>query len=94
MTKTRDDTLVDRTNPTAASMNPEAGDEFDDFAEEQDEMGEDDFGDFDDGFQGPGEVAAEEAMDQGNMQPQQPTTPPPVVRGPRRRPAPTSTLGL
>lgn len=34
----------------------DAGDDFDEFVEEQDDMGDDDFGDFDDGFQEP-EVA-------------------------------------
>lgn len=53
-------------------------DDFDDFAQEQ-EMDEDDFGDFDDGFQGPGEIAADEAMDEDSMRPQQPPTPPSVV---------------
>lgn len=61
------------------ALNQEPVDDFDDFAEEQDEMGEDDFGDFDDGFQGPGEIAADEAMDQASMTPQQPATPPSVV---------------
>lgn len=61
-----------------AAANRANPDDFDDFAEEQ-EMGEDDFGDFDDGFQGPGEAVTEEAVEQGSIQPQQPPTPPPVV---------------
>lgn len=60
-------------------VDQEPVDDFDDFAEEQDEMGEDDFGDFDDGFQGPGEIAADEAMDEASMTPQQSATPPSVV---------------
>lgn len=39
-----------------------AGDDFDEFVEEQDGMGDDDFGDFDDGFQEPGEEVADEGF--------------------------------
>ncbi|OQD77771.1 hypothetical protein PENDEC_c002G03375 [Penicillium decumbens] len=53
----------------------EAGDDFDEFVEEQDDMGDDDFGDFDDGFQEPSDEVAEEAP---SMTPQQPPAPPSV----------------
>lgn len=54
----------------------DAVDDFDDFAEEQEEMGDDDFGDFDDGFQEPEEVVEAEAMDEGASTPApQPPTP-------------------
>ncbi|KAJ5212265.1 uncharacterized protein N7498_003911 [Penicillium cinerascens] len=56
----------------------EAGDEFDEFVEEQDDMGDDDFGDFDDGFQEPGDDLAEEASMGDSMTPQQPLAPPSV----------------
>jgi len=55
----------------------EAGDDFDEFVEEQDDMGDDDFGDFDDGFQEPSDEVAEEAP---STTPQQPPAPPSVVR--------------
>ncbi|CAL5870157.1 uncharacterized protein PFLUO_LOCUS4392 [Penicillium psychrofluorescens] len=48
-----------------------AADDFDDFVEEQDDMGDDDFGDFDDGFQEP-------SVAEGNITPQAPRTPPSV----------------
>lgn len=55
------------------------GDEdFDEFVEEQDDMG-DDFGDFDDGFQDPSVEVAEEAPTEGSITPQQPQVPPSVV---------------
>lgn len=51
-----------------------AVDDFDDFAEQQGDMGDDDFGDFDDGFQEPEEVVEAEAMDQSTLAtPQLPT---------------------
>ena len=60
-------------------------DDFDDFAEEQEDMGNDDFGDFDDGFQEPAEEVAEvEGMDQGTVTPQ-PQALPPVVSQPAYR---------
>lgn len=54
-----------------------AMDDFDDFAEEQEDMGDDDFGDFDDGFQEPAEAVEAEVMDQSTPVPalQQPPTP-------------------
>lgn len=56
-----------------------AVDDFDDFAEEQD-MGEDDFGDFDDGFQEPSaDVTEDEFVEQNEVKPSQPPTPPSVV---------------
>lgn len=72
------DDNVDQVTITAPGALPKDGgvDDFDDFAEEQEEMGDDDFGDFDDGFQEPsGEVAEVDAMDQGIAAPQQPPTP-------------------
>ncbi|KAF9884024.1 hypothetical protein FE257_002362 [Aspergillus nanangensis] len=56
----------------------EAHDDFDDFAAEQD-MGEDDFGDFDDGFQEPSaDVSEDEPMTQSHIStPRHPT--PPIV---------------
>lgn len=72
-------TRGDNVEGSDVGLNQEPVDDFDDFAEEQEEMGEDDFGDFDDGFQGPGEVAADEELDQASMTPQQPATPPSVV---------------
>lgn len=54
----------------------DAVDDFDDFAEEQEEMGDDDFGDFDDGFQESEEAVEVEAMDEGASSPApQPPTP-------------------
>lgn len=47
----------------------DAVDDFDDFAEEQEEMGDDDFGDFDGGFQEPEEVVEAEAMYEGASTP-------------------------
>ncbi|KAA8647324.1 hypothetical protein EYZ11_007480 [Aspergillus tanneri] len=53
-------------------------DDFADFAEEQN-MGEDDFGDFDDGFQEPSaEVTEDEFIEPNDMRPSQPPTPPSV----------------
>lgn len=57
-----------------------AGDDFDEFVEEADDMGDDDFGDFDDGFQEPDEELAEGAPTGGSTTPQQPQAPPSVVR--------------
>lgn len=54
------------------------GDEFDEFVEEQDDVGDDDFGDFDDGFQEPSDEVAE-APTAGSITPQQPLVPPSVV---------------
>lgn len=54
------------------------GDDFDEFVEEENDMGDDDFGDFDDGFQQPSDEVAE-APTAGNITPQQPTAPPSVV---------------
>lgn len=54
------------------------GDEFDEFVEEEDDMGDDDFGDFDDGFQEPSDEVAE-APTAGSIAPQQPLAPPSVV---------------
>lgn len=56
-----------------------AGDDFDEFVEEQDEMGDDDFGDFDDGFQEPGEDIADEGFASGGIDSQQPSKPLTVV---------------
>ena len=69
---------IDQVTIAAPGALPKNGavDDFDDFAEEQEDMGDDDFGDFDDGFQEPsGEVAGVDAMDQGIATPQQPPTP-------------------
>ncbi|KAJ5174887.1 uncharacterized protein N7482_000764 [Penicillium canariense] len=49
------------------------GDDFDEFVEEQGDMGDDDFGDFDDGFQEPEVV--EDAATAGTTSPQQPQAP-------------------
>ncbi|EYE98020.1 DUF5102 domain-containing protein [Aspergillus ruber CBS 135680] len=60
----------------------DAVDDFDDFAEEQEEMGDDDFGDFDGGFQEPEEVVEAEAMYEGasTPAPQPPTlSVPPLI---------------
>ncbi|KAJ5137577.1 hypothetical protein N7526_003810 [Penicillium atrosanguineum] len=54
------------------SEDQEFGDDFDEFVEEQDDMGDDDFGDFDDGFQEPTDDVNEEAPMDGTMTPQQP----------------------
>lgn len=54
----------------------EWGDEFDEFVEEQDDMGDDDFGDFDDGFQEP---SIEEAPTDERATPQQSHAPPPPL---------------
>ncbi|KAI9924764.1 hypothetical protein MW887_006620 [Aspergillus wentii] len=73
---------VDTENAThpGPSQDEAPMDDFDDFAEEQDDMGDDDFGDFDDGFQ-EGEIADSENMDQGDVNPPQPPPPsvPPLV---------------
>lgn len=58
---------------------PAATDDFDDFAEEQD-MAEDDFGDFDDGFQEPSADILEDEPSQIGVS--QPPTPPMVVSVP------------
>lgn len=55
----------------------DGGDEFDEFVEEQDDMGDDDFGDFDGGFQVPDDEV--EAPTTGSITPPQP---PSVVRIP------------
>lgn len=55
------------------------GDDFDEFVEEQDQMGEDDFGDFDDGFQEPSGEAAEGTLTDDGATSQQPPAPPFVV---------------
>lgn len=55
------------------------GDDFDEFVEEQDQMGEDDFGDFDDGFQEPSGEAAEGTLTGDGATSQQPSAPPSVV---------------
>ncbi|KAJ5103334.1 hypothetical protein N7532_003863 [Penicillium argentinense] len=49
-------------------------DEFDDFVEEQDDMSDDDFGDFDDGFQEPSAEIDDGAATGGSATPQQPQT--------------------
>ncbi|KAJ5960110.1 uncharacterized protein N7479_007260 [Penicillium vulpinum] len=54
----------------------EAGDDFDEFVEEQEDMGDDDFGDFDDGFQEP---SAEEALTDETATSQQSNAPPPLI---------------
>ena len=51
-------------------------DDFDDFVEEQNDMGDDDFGDFDDGFQEP---SLDDAQVEGTNTPQQPQPLPSVV---------------
>lgn len=55
-----------------------AADDFDDFAEGED-MGDDDFGDFDDGFQEPSADVEDEHSQIGTPQP---PTPPQVVSKP------------
>jgi hypothetical protein len=60
----------------------EAGDDFDEFVEEQDDMGDDDFGDFDDGFQEPSDEVAEEAQMGGSMTPELQRPAPPSVVSP------------
>jgi hypothetical protein len=57
----------------------EAGDDFDEFVEEQEDMGDDDFGDFDDGFQEPTDEIDEEASMGSTITPQQPPALPSVV---------------
>ncbi|KAJ5574311.1 uncharacterized protein N7459_008738 [Penicillium hispanicum] len=54
-----------------------AADDFDEFVEEQDEMGDDDFGDFDDGFQEP-DVEVEGTPTGESVSPQQLHAPPSV----------------
>lgn len=61
------------------SEDQEFGDDFDEFVEEQDDMGDDDFGDFDDGFQEPTDEVDEEAPMGGTTTPQQPLALPSVV---------------
>jgi hypothetical protein len=56
----------------------EAGDDFDEFVEEQEDMGDDDFGDFDDGFQEPTDEIDEEASMGSTITPQQPPALPSV----------------
>ena len=56
----------------------EMGDDFDEFVEEQDDMGDDDFGDFDNGFQEPSTEDAEEPPTDGTTSQQ--NNAPPVVR--------------
>ena len=72
------DNGIDNNSTTMPGALPEdeddaAVDDFDDFAEEQN-MGDDDFGDFDDGFQEP-EVVGVETMDQSTPAAPQPLTP-------------------
>ncbi|KAJ5534480.1 hypothetical protein N7527_000734 [Penicillium freii] len=79
-----DDTDLETPNPSLEDdMNDdhgyekqEAGDDFDEFVEEQEDMGDDDFGDFDDGFQEP---SAEEAPTDETAAPQQAHAPPPLI---------------
>ena len=55
-----------------------AGDDFDEFVEEQDDMGDDDFGDFDDGFQEPSADVVDAPPEGSTVQ--QPHAPPNIVR--------------
>lgn len=68
--------LEDDMNDDNGNEEQEAGDDFDEFVEEQGDMGDDDFGDFDDGFQEPN---TEEDLTDGIATPQQTSAPPPLI---------------
>ncbi|KAJ5774315.1 hypothetical protein N7457_009211 [Penicillium paradoxum] len=68
--------LEDDMNDDDGNEKQEGGDDFDEFVEEQDDMGDDDFGDFDDGFQEP---SADEALPDETLTPQQSLAPPPLT---------------
>ncbi|OQE47248.1 hypothetical protein PENCOP_c001G04679 [Penicillium coprophilum] len=68
--------LGDDMNDDYGNEKQEAGDDFDEFVEEQEDMGDDDFGDFDDGFQEP---SAEEAPTDETAASQQARAPPPLI---------------
>lgn len=74
--ETKDLSLEDDMNDDHGYEKQEAGDDFDEFVEEQDDMGDDDFGDFDDGFQEP---STEEAPTGETAAPQQSHAPPPLI---------------
>ncbi|CAG8888446.1 unnamed protein product [Penicillium egyptiacum] len=74
--KTKELSLEDDMNDDHGYEKQEAGDDFDEFVEEQEDMGDDDFGDFDDGFQGP---SAEEAPADETATPRQSQAPPPLT---------------
>ncbi|KAF3020404.1 hypothetical protein E8E15_005407 [Penicillium rubens] len=74
--KPKDLSLEDDMNDDHGYEKQEAGDDFDEFVEEQEDMGDDDFGDFDDGFQEPN---AEEAPTVETTAPQQFHAPPPLT---------------
>ncbi|KAJ5410276.1 uncharacterized protein N7487_004635 [Penicillium crustosum] len=74
--ETKDLSLEDDMNDDHGYEKQEAGDDFDEFVEEQEDMGDDDFGDFDDGFQEP---IAEEAPADETAAPQQANAPPPLI---------------
>ncbi|CAI7585441.1 unnamed protein product [Penicillium discolor] len=74
--ETKDLSLEDDMNDDHGYEKQEAGDDFDEFVEEQEDMGDDDFGDFDDGFQEP---SAEEAPADETAAPQQANAPPPLI---------------
>ncbi|KAJ5185058.1 hypothetical protein N7491_007071 [Penicillium cf. griseofulvum] len=73
--KNQDLSSEDDMNDDHGYEKQEAGDDFDEFVEEQEDMGDDDFGDFDDGFQEP---SAEEALDETAAS-QQARAPPPLT---------------
>ncbi|KAJ5834734.1 hypothetical protein N7447_000760 [Penicillium robsamsonii] len=72
----KDLSLEDEMNDHHGYEKQEAGDDFDEFVEEQEDMGDDDFGDFDDGFQEP---SAEEAPTDETAAFQQAPAPPPLI---------------
>ncbi|KAF9248800.1 hypothetical protein DTO012A7_2998 [Penicillium roqueforti] len=74
--ETKDPSLEDDMNDDHGYEKQEAGDDFDEFVEEQEDMGDDDFGDFDDGFQEP---SAEEAPIDDTAASQQSRAPPPLI---------------
>lgn len=74
--ETKNLSLEDDMNDDHGYEKQEAGDDFDEFVEEQEDMGDDDFGDFDDGFQ---EVSAEEAPTDDTAASQQSRAPPPLT---------------
>ncbi|KAG0159142.1 hypothetical protein PDIDSM_6663 [Penicillium digitatum] len=73
---TKDLSLGDDMNDDHGYEQQEGGDDFDEFVEEQEDMGEDDLGDFDDGFLEP---STEEAPTGENAAPQQSHAPPPLT---------------
>ncbi|KAJ5095749.1 hypothetical protein NUU61_005105 [Penicillium alfredii] len=72
-------TLMGGTHNTDGGEGQPPADDFDEFVEEQDDMGDDDFGNFDDGFQEPSAEVAEAAPTDGSITPQHthaPSAPP------------------